>query len=385
MTSRIDPICGMQGSIEVNGHWFCSQHCAALFAQQAGRSDGLQAPQSPACHARPASWVRDPWVWVLVSGVLLSTAGMWWSSAVSVSARYLGDLRRMVVPLAVGLLIGGVIDHFVPREYIVKILSGPQKRVIVRSTLLGFLASGCSHGCLALAIELYRKGASTPAVVSFLLASPWANLSLTLILIGLFGFKGIVIVAAALVIACLTGLIFQRLATRGLVESNPQTVALTHVSIWQDVRERWRCYRWTIAQLSNDARHVAQGAISLGRMVVGWFQLGLALSALLGSLIPHGIFTRFLGPSLMGLMVTLLSATVIEVCSEGTAPLAFELYRQTGALGNAFVFLMAGVVTDYTELGALWSVIGRRTVWWLLVVTLPIVIALGVILNGWKG
>ena len=32
-----------------------------------------------------------------------------------------------------------------------------------------------------------------------------------------------------------------------------------------------------------------------------------------------------------------------------------------GALGNSFAFLMGGVVTDYTELGALWSNIGRRT------------------------
>jgi len=34
--------------------------------------------------------------------------------------------------------------------------------------------------------------------------------------------------------------------------------------------------------------------------------------------------------------VTLIVATIMEVCSEGTAPLAFELYRQTGAFGNAF-------------------------------------------------
>jgi uncharacterized membrane protein YraQ (UPF0718 family) len=72
----------------------------------------------------------------------------------------------------------------------------------------------------------------------------------------------------------------------------------------------------------------------------------------------------------------------MEVCSEGTAPLAFELYRHTGAFGNAFAFLMGGVVTDYTELGALWTNIGRRTVLWLLVVTLPLVIVTGFVFNG---
>ena len=42
---------------------------------------------------------------------------------------------------------------------------------------------------------------------------------------------------------------------------------------------------------------------------------------------------------------------------------------------------MAGVVTDYTELGAIWANIGKRTVLWLLVVTLPLVVSMGLLLN----
>ena len=68
-----------------------------------------------------------------------------------------------------------------------------------------------------------------------------------------------------------------------------------------------------------------------------------------------------MGPTALGLLVTLIVATIMEVCSEGTAPLAFEIYRQTAALGNAFVFLMAGVGTDYTEIGLLWHNIGRKS------------------------
>ena len=85
--------------------------------------------------------------------------------------------------------------------------------------------------------------------------------------------------------------------------------------------------------------------------------------------------------ALGGLVLTLAAATVVEVCSEGTAPLAYELYRHTGALGNAFAFLMGGVVTDYTELGAVWKTIGRRTVLWILAVALPMVFAVGLLLN----
>ena len=116
-------------------------------------------------------------------------------------------------------------------------------------------------------------------------------------------------------------------------------------------------------------------------MVLLWVAVGFTLSALFGTLIPQDWWHRFLGPSILGLLVTLIFAAVIEVCSEGTAPLGVELYKQTGALGNAFGFLMGGVVTDFTELSVLWANLGRRTVFWLLAVTLPQIFLLGMLMN----
>ena len=341
---RRDPVCGMPGVIERHGQWFCSERCAAQYARQ-------QASPKP---RSPIRQLSDPWVWVPLSAAMLVGLGWIWPAAASISDIYVGYLFKTGLPLLIGLVLGGVIDHFVPREYIVKFLSGSRKRVILRATLLGFLASACSHGCLALSVELYRKGASVPAVVSFLLASPWASMALTLLLLSLFGVKGVVIVVMALLIAWTTGLVFRRLEAAGRIESNPNTPeSIREFSLWQDLGVRWRRRNWTGHELLRDARGIVRGMIPLGRMVLGWVQLGLALSAVVGGLVPHAIFQRFLGPSLVGLLATLLVATVIEVCSEGTAPLAYEVYRHTGALGNAFAFLMGGVVTDYTELAVL--------------------------------
>ena len=342
------------------------------------------AASETCCPTRRRVWT-DPWRWVPISATLVGTAGWWWPSAAGVSRVYLENLRMIAPPFAFGLLLGGVVDHLVPKAFIVRWLSGPRKRVITRATLLGMLASSCSHGCLALALELYRKGASVPAVISFLLASPWASLPLTVMLVSLFGLNGVAIVVVAMVIAWVTGVVFQQLARRGWIESNPHTGAVeTERPESADLIAHWRGYRWSRRQAGQDVRAILRATVPLGRMVLGWVQAGLILSAVVGALLPQHAMMRYLGPSAGGLLSTLALATVLEVCSEGTAPLAFELYRHTGALGNAFALLMAGVVTDYTELGALWTTVGRRTVGWLLAVALPLVLLAGWALNQWR-
>ena len=116
-------------------------------------------------------------------------------------------------------------------------------------------------------------------------------------------------------------------------------------------------------------------------MVLWWIILGMLLASLAGAFIPVHFFHKFMGPTFLGLIVTLALATVIEVCSEGSSPLAFEIYRQSQALGNSFVFLMAGVATDYTEIGLLWSNVGRRVALWMPLVSVPQVILLGYLFN----
>ena len=116
-------------------------------------------------------------------------------------------------------------------------------------------------------------------------------------------------------------------------------------------------------------------------MVLWWILIGTALASLAGAYIPAHIFHQYMGPTFAGLLMTLFAASIIEVCSEGTAPLAFELFKQTGALGNSLVFLMAGVATDYTEIGLIWHNIGKRAAFFLPLITVPQIIVWGIIAN----
>ena len=285
--------------------------------------------------------------------------------------------------ILLGLILGGIIDHFVPREYISHILSRPRRQTIFYAVTLGFFMSACSHGILALSIELHKKGASNPSVVAFLLASPWANLPVTIMLIAFFGLiKALYIIISSLIIAVITGLIYQALESKGIIEVNKNTQKLEeNFSIIADLKKRILHYKFSKAQFLSDLKCVYNGAAMLNNMVLWWILIGMALASLIGAYVPQDIFHRYMGPTAFGMLVTLILATIMEVCSEGTAPLAFEIFSQTNALGNAFVFLMAGVVTDYTEIGLLWFNVGRRVAVWLPIITVPHVIIFGIIAN----
>jgi len=270
-----------------------------------------------------------------------------------------------------GLVLGGFIDYFVPEGFIFKYLGRRKKLTILNAALAGFLLSACSHGILALSIQLYKKGASIPAVITFLLASPWANLPITILLFGFFGLKAFIIILAAIVIAVFTGFIFNLLEKMSLIEQS-KDIENAETYHWDNFRN---------FNLSKSVKGVARGTVNLANMVLWWIIIGFLIAAVIKTWVPHEFMMSYFGPDFIGLLLTLLVATVIEVCSEGSSPIAFEIYTTIGTLGNPFVFLMAGVVTDYTEIGLLWTNIGKRTAIWLPVVTVPQVLILGYLFN----
>ena len=270
-----------------------------------------------------------------------------------------------------GLIIGGIIDYFVPDGFIYRFLGRSQSASIPNAVVAGFLLSACSHGILAIAIQLYKKGAGVPSVIAFLLAAPWANLPVTILLFGFFGWQALWILAAAIIIALLTGYIFIWLDKKGFIEKSQS-------------KPGFDTYTWdSISQfdLKKSLRGTWNGSLNLANMVLWWIIIGFIAAVLISAYVPHHIFASYFGPDFIGMLLTLAAATVIEVCSEGSAPLAFEIHNQLNVLGNPFIFLMAGVVTDYTEIGLIWTNIGKRAALMLPVVTVPQVLLVAYLMN----
>jgi len=227
---RIDPVCGMKGTIPAHGHYFCSRHCIKKYEKEHGisereiteleiKEDEKDSKHCPSCEVIPGKpWYKEKLfifgfliIFLLIAGFLFYkplyealwdyTLLIWWA-------------------ILLGLLIGGVIDRFIPNSYIMKYLSSRKKRTIFYSVIFGFMMSACSHGILAIAIQLYKKGANTSSTIAFLLAAPWANLTITVLLFSLFGLKAFIIIFSAILISVITGLIYRVLESKGIIECN---------------------------------------------------------------------------------------------------------------------------------------------------------------------
>ena len=266
----------------------------------------------------------------------------------------------------------------IPREFVMSALGNKLGLGgIIRATLAGVLLDLCSHGVLMVGSKLYERGASIGQVVAFLISSPWNSLSLTLILITLIGLTWTLgFILLSILIAVITGMIFELLVERNVLPKNPQTFHVPEDwKFWAEARSQWNKAKINV---TNVLQMLTDG-ISQSRMIVRWLLFGVCLASFLRALIPAELFALVLGPTIIGLGITVLSATLIEICSEGSTPIAADILNRANAPGNSFAFLMGGVATDYTEV----MILKETTRSWRIALFLPIICLPQVVLLAW--
>jgi hypothetical protein len=112
---------------------------------------------------------------------------------------------------------------------------------------------------------------------------------------------------------------------------------------------------------------------------------GIVLASVLRVFIDAEDFAQYFGPTLLGLSATVFFATVLEVCSEGSSPIAADILNRGGSAGNAFAFLMAGVSTDYTEVMVIKDTAKSwKIALFLPLITLPQVVLIAYVINAFS-
>lgn len=279
--------------------------------------------------------------------------------------------------ILLGMLMVGILSH-IPREFVISLMGkGGTVGGLVRATLAGVLLDLCSHGILMVGAKLYERGVSAGQVMAFLIASPWNSFSLTIILIALIGLKWtLVFILLSVVVALITGYIFDLLVASKRLPANPnQCDVPADFRFWPEAKARLK-----ILKVDGEfIKSIGQHALTDSKMVIRWIFLGVILAAALRTFIDPQQFEAWFGPTLIGLGLTVLVATILEVCSEGSAPIAADLMSRAGSPGNSFAFLMSGVATDYTEV----MVLKQTTASWKIALALPLISVPQIVLIAW--
>ncbi len=364
-------------------------HCCRNHAEAEQEPAAHHAHEGASCHAHDTEQGRIDWLlWgslsfvLLLYGLHLLPAG--WlppgGALQGMAASAHEILNMMLWGIVLAIVFVGLLSH-IPREFVLSLLGrGGTAGGIVRATGAGVLLDLCSHGILAVGMKLYERGASIGQVMAFLLASPWNSLSLTIILVSIVGLSWtLAFIALSAVIAMLTGYCFDRLVRAGTLPANPHTVTMTEgFRFLPEARRSLATTRFDRHFLAVTVREGLSGS----RMVLRWLFFGMVLAVLIRAVLDVHHFQAWFGPTLAGLLATMLAATVIEVCSEGSVPIAGDLFQRAGAPGNAFAFLMAGVSTDYTEIMSVQNTTGSwRIALFLPLVSLPQIILVAILLN----
>lgn len=279
--------------------------------------------------------------------------------------------------LVLGILAVAVIGRL-PRELVAAVLGrGGSFSGLLRAIGAGVALDLCNHGILLVGMSLYRRGASLGQVMAFLIASPWNSLSLTLILAALIGWGWMgLFILLSMVVALITGWIVDRLVAAGKLPANPHRVDLP---VGYKIRPEIAGVARSLKPGMKNWSRLAREGVGGSRMVMRWIFFGFVLTGAIRAFVPDASFQQYFGPTIAGLFLTLLATTILEVCSEGSSPIAADLLTRAHAPGNAFVFLMAGAATDYTEIMSL----KETTRSWKASLALPLISTPQVLLIGW--
>ncbi|MEI8038077.1 MAG: permease [Verrucomicrobiota bacterium] len=276
-----------------------------------------------------------------------------------------------------GIVAVAVIGRF-PAELVASLLGrGGSVSGLCRAVGAGVVLDLCNHGILLVGMRLYQRGASLGQTIAFLIASPWNSLSLTLILAALIGWGWMLLfIVLSMVVALVTGWCADRLVAAGKIPGNPNTLDLpTGYRVGPALAGVVKSLK---PGVSNYAR-LARDGLSGSRMVLRWILFGFVLTGAIRAFVPQLAFQQYFGPTTTGMFLTLLATTLLEVCSCGSSPIAADFITRAHAPGNAFVFLMSGAATDYTEIVSLRA----TTRSWKATLALPLISTPQVLLIGW--
>ena len=253
-----------------------------------------------------------------------------------------GVTAQMSPYLLLGFLIAGILHVYVPGRFYTKYLSSGNRLSVLYAALLGVPLPLCSCGVIPTAIGLKNERASNGAVASFLIATPQTGIDSILATFSVLGLGfALMRPAAALITGVCGGLIVNRLVLGRQYDDTPCAVASAHTG-----NRLFRVFRYASFDMIQD----------IGARLL----IGLIIAALINVAVPDSFFLRFTDRPLLQMLVILVVAVPMYICSTGSIPVAAALIMKGMSPGAAMVMLMAGPAVNMASILVIRKSMGGR-------------------------
>lgn len=286
---------------------------------------------------------------------------------------FLGIFIEAAPFLLLGTLASGFVEVFFKQETLQRLM--PRNRFLgaLAGGLLGFVFPVCECGVVPLTRRLFHKGMLPAMGIAFLLASPVLNPVVIISTYAAYGWGPVLWlrIGLSLAVAVATGLVFA-------LEEQPARL-LRPMSL---APIRGGSVDTAVPMPQRGSRvHRALGIaadefVEMGRYLI----VGSMLAALLQTLVPQTALLALGSGPLLSVVVMMALAVLLSICSTVDAFVSLA-FVGTFTTGSILAFLTFGPMVDIKSVMLYLQVFRRRTVSYLVLLPLLMIILASVFIN----
>lgn len=245
--------------------------------------------------------------------------------------------------LLLGFLMAGLLHVYMPSRFFERHLAKENFKSVLLAALIGVPLPLCSCGVIPTAISLRKDGASRGATVAFMISTPQIGVDSIIATYSMMGLPFAIVRPLAALLTSIAG---------GAV-----TTCFSKDEIV--VRQNCSC------DTKNNSRNrfielLRYSFIDLVQNIGKWLVVGLIIGALITILVPDSFFTDLNLPSIVTMLIVLLIAVPMYVCSTGSIPIAAALMLKGLSPGAALVLLIAGPGVSVASLLVVGKSLGKK-------------------------
>jgi hypothetical protein len=256
---------------------------------------------------------------------------------------FLHYLVELIPPLAIGFLLAGIMNQFIPQDIVDKYLSGKGLKPIFYLSFLGTILPICCCGALPLAITMHKKGIKLGPTLAFLVTTPATSITALLVTYRVLGIKTTAFVFVSIIIIGLVIGIVGNL----IQYQDKESKELDICSHCNEEEENCNCHKGTKNVIKSILKYAF---IEMPKEIGPMTLLGILLAAIVTTVTPIGTFIKNFLAGGISYVFALVFGVTMNFCATSIPPLVDALIRQGMNIGASMTLLLISPVTSYSAM-----------------------------------